>query len=140
MTDRKDRTRVGIALGIGIIAGSALGLYLNSDKGRKARKVASNKINEFGDKASVMARENAERISKIANEKAHQFTDGVAHTVDRSRKWVDDVSGRIVERMAHNEEEAEEVVEETESPVKSGMSKARRKIDKKAKDLQRNLN
>jgi gas vesicle protein len=140
MTDRKDRTRIGIALGIGIIAGSALGLYLNSDKGRKARKIASNKINEFGDKASAIARERADQISKLAQEKAHQFSEGVAHTVESSRKWVDDVSDRIVARMTHVEEEAEELVEETESHIESGMSKARQNIDKKTKDLKGSLN
>ena len=97
MTIRKDRARIGFALGIGILAGSALGLYLNSDRGRKHRKIAAEKINEFGDKASTVARERADKISKMAQTKAHQFTEGVAHTVDRSRKWVDDVSDRVIE-------------------------------------------
>lgn len=140
MTDRKDRTRVGIALGIGLIAGGALGLYLNSDKGRKVRKDVSNRVNEFGDKASAIAREKADQISEMARQKANQFTDGVAHTVDRSRQWVDEVSGRIVDRMTHVEEEAEELVEEAESRIKSGIGKARSKIEKKTKELKSELN
>lgn len=140
MTDRKDRTRLGLAFGIGILAGGALGLYLNSDKGRKQRKVAYDKVNEFGDKASAMARERADQISKMAREKANQLAEGVAHSVESSRQWVDEVSDRIVDRMTHMEEEAEELVEEAESRLGSGISKARRKIDKKAKDLKSKLN
>lgn len=140
MTDRKDRSRLGIAFGVGLIAGGALGLYLNSDKGRKVRKDVSNRVNEFGDQASAVAREKADQISEMARQKANELTDGMAHTVDRSRQWVDEVSGRIVERMKHAGEEAEEMLEEAESKLESGMSKARRKLEKKTKKLKSELN
>ena len=122
MNDQKNKTWIGLAFGFGILAGGALGLYLNSDRGRKFRKEASKQVNEFGEKASVVARE-----------KAHQFTDGVAHTVERSRQWVDEVSDRIVERMKHAEETAEDIVED-------GMKKAKRTIAKKSKALEEKLN
>ena len=46
----KDRTRERVALGLGLLAGAAVGLFLNSDKGRKVRQDAGEKVGEISEK------------------------------------------------------------------------------------------
>ncbi|MEM9887761.1 MAG: hypothetical protein AAF849_17840 [Bacteroidota bacterium] len=91
---------------LGIAAGAAAGYYLNSDEGRRARRQAVTKANEYGtqiqEKAQVTyqqaaenvngvlekGKEQAGRFQKQAKSTINQVSSSLKSTVDASTKAV----------------------------------------------------
>ena len=68
----KNSTKILLALGAGALAGGIAGFYLNSDKGRKARKDAVKNIRETAQQASDKMTEMAESAKTAIGEVAVQ--------------------------------------------------------------------
>ncbi|MCB0568302.1 MAG: YtxH domain-containing protein [Phaeodactylibacter sp.] len=124
----KDKTRERVALGLGLMAGAALGYFLNSDKGRAVRKDANEKMVQFGEEASV-------RISHLTDEakvKAQAFSETITHAVDEGKEYLTHVGENLKKKFS----KAEESIENASEDFKAGMKYALRNIQKKAKELE----
>jgi gas vesicle protein len=80
MSREKDRL---LGLGIGLIAGGAIGYWLNSEQGKEARQRAAEKANEYGQMAADYARENANRVQEKADD-----------TLESGKKYVEKVASQ----------------------------------------------
>lgn len=131
----KDRTRERVALGLGLLAGAAIGLFLNSDKGRKIRKDASEKVGELSDKA----REEFDHLSEEARNKAKKISEDVAQAVDRGKEFVTHTGETIREKAMWLKGTTEEKLDVVEKDFKAGVDYAIRNIKKKAEELQKTV-
>ncbi|MCO6492030.1 MAG: YtxH domain-containing protein [Phaeodactylibacter sp.] len=132
----KDRTRERVALGLGLLAGAAIGLFLNSDKGRKMRQETGEKIGEVSEKALS----ELSHLSEEVRHKANQFSDEVSHAVERSRDFVSNTGGAIKERAKWLKGATEEKLDVVNKDFKAGVDFALSNIKKKAKELQKSAN
>jgi len=80
MSREKDRL---LGLGIGLIAGGAIGYWLNSEQGKEARQKATEKASEYGQMATDYARENANMLQEKAD-----------NTLESGKKYVEKVAAR----------------------------------------------
>jgi len=129
----KDRTRERVALGLGLLAGAAIGLFLNSDKGRKVRHDASEKMNEVGEKAVT----EFNHLSDEVRDKASRFSQDVNHAVDRSRDFVSSTGETIKGKASWLKGATEEKLDVVNKDFKAGVDFALSNIKKKAKELQK---
>ena len=132
----KDRTRERVALGLGLLAGAAIGLFLNSDKGRKVRQDAGEKMNEMSEKA----REEFNYLSEEARKRAGKLSDEVSHAVDRSRDFVTSTGETIKGKAQWLKGATEEKLDVVNKDFKAGVDFALTNIKKKAKELQKTAN
>ncbi|MCB0589152.1 MAG: YtxH domain-containing protein [Phaeodactylibacter sp.] len=129
----KDRTRERVALGLGLVAGAAIGLFLNSDKGRKVRHDAGEKVGEMSEKA----RREFEHLSEEVREKASKFSDDVNHAVDRSREFMANTGETFKEKAQWLKGATEEKLDVVNKDFKAGVDYALTNIKKRAKELQK---
>ncbi|MCO6476634.1 MAG: YtxH domain-containing protein [Phaeodactylibacter sp.] len=129
----KDRTRERVALGLGLLAGAAIGLFLNSDKGRKIRNDAGERVNELSEKA----REEFNHLSDEARARAERLSKDVNQAVDRSREFVSSASESIKGRAQWLKGATEEKLDVVNKDFKAGVDYALKNIKKRAKELQK---
>lgn len=115
--------------GIGLLAGGVAGYLLNSDKGREVRRKAADTATEYGEKATVFAKEKAEML----NENFHTM-------VDKGEKMVNDFSGRFQEKWRKTAATAEELLDEVEGTFRKGLEKARRRVKENTRELEERHN
>lgn len=131
----KDRTRERVALGLGLFAGVAMGLFLNSDKGRKIRKDAGEKAGELADKA----KDEFNHLSEEARIRARKLSDEVTQAVSHGKEFVAHTGETFKEKAQWLRGTAEEKLDVVEKDFKAGVDYAIRNIKKKAEDLQKTV-
>ncbi len=129
----KDRTRERVALGLGLLAGAAIGLFLNSDKGRKIRHDAGERVNELSEKA----RDEFNHLSDEARARAERLSKDVNQAVDRSREFVSSTSESIKGKAQWLRGATEEKLDVVNKDFKAGVDYALKNIKKRAKELQK---
>lgn len=134
-------------LGAGLIAGFALGYYLNSKEGRQWRERTMEQLDEYGEEIGGIANE----VSKLANnyatkatakgmdfkdevtERGQELASRARETVESGKDWVNETTDSLKSTVAKGKEIAENTLGEVESSFKRGVSKAKRKTDKNGK-------
>jgi gas vesicle protein len=114
--------------GFGLLAGALVGYWLNSDKGRRVRTEIQNNASVYGEQAVEYVKNQADTISETANkyyEQGKEVLDNATTTVKQT----------FAKQVDHVADEAEQVVEATETKVKSGIDRARRNIKNSAENL-----
>lgn len=108
----KNSSKVLLAVGVGAIIGGIAGYYLNSDKGRKARKDASKSIKET-------AKEATEKINEMA---------------DNAQSAISDFAGQAKRYMSDVTNSADAAFEKVRENFEKGKeaAKARAKLVEKA--------
>lgn len=90
------------ALGFGLLAGAAIGFYLNSNEGRRMRNNVQNEFNDYGEQiggianeagrlASNYAREaqlQSEQLANAARNRASEFGETARESVNSGKDWV----------------------------------------------------
>jgi hypothetical protein len=90
------------ALGFGLLAGAAIGYYLNSNDGRRVRNNMANEFNDYGEQiggiateagrlASNYAREaqhQGQQFASTARNKANEFGETARESVNSGKDWV----------------------------------------------------
>lgn len=77
------------ALGVGILAGAAIGYYLNSDKGREVRANVKSEFDDYTDQLGGIANEAGKLASNYAREAQYQGRQFVDNTKTRANELVD---------------------------------------------------
>jgi gas vesicle protein len=114
--------------GFGLLAGALVGYWLNSDKGRRVRTEIQNNASVYGEQAAEYVKHQADTISETANKYYEQGKE----VIDTAATAVKHTFAKQVDQVA---DEAEQVVEATETKVKSGIDRARRNIKNSAENL-----
>jgi gas vesicle protein len=111
-------TRNRIAVGLGFLAGTALGYFLASDKGRQLRHEAGEKLTDLG-----------HQIGDTAKEQARKISSNLESMVEEGKELV----GRLSKKVGRSTETAEEILEDVESRFHEGIEKARKELKKQKK-------
>jgi gas vesicle protein len=132
------RTKEKIALGLGLLAGGALGYWLNSDKGREVRTDVAEKTSEYSQKAKEQAdqisknlNEQAAQISNNLNQQAQSLSNNLNQAVDSSRDYITQASDAVRKQF----ESVEQKAQNASSDFQDGVNYALKSIQKKAKEL-----
>lgn len=121
---------------MGLLAGAAIGLFLNSDKGRKIRHDAGERVNEISEKA----RDEFNHLSSEARARAERLSKDVNQVVDRSREFVASAGDNIKGRAQWLKGATEEKLDVVNKDFRAGVDYALKNIKKRAKELQKVAN
>ncbi len=111
--DTSERNKKGLLFLAGIAAGVTAGYWLNSDKGRKWRKSRTEELNNFGS-----------NVSERASESIDQMKENLSTVVDKAKEGIHTAAGK-----------GKEVMEKVEKNFEKGADTAKKKIEKRAKEL-----
>lgn len=89
-------------LGFGILAGAALGYYLNTEKGRKVRSNVASEFNEYGNQISGIANEagrlannyarearfQSEQLARNTKLKANELASNARQSINSGKDWI----------------------------------------------------
>lgn len=121
----EDRSKKGLLFLLGVAAGAAAGYYINSEEGKKVRRQAADRVNEFGQEVETRARDQFDQFSSNLNE-----------AVDRSKHYADDVSSNLKSRIDALASRSGKNLKNAEKAYEANMEKAKRKIRKRIRKLE----
>jgi uncharacterized membrane-anchored protein YhcB (DUF1043 family) len=129
MNNYNDDNSKGWALGFGLLAGIAIGYYLNSNEGRAARRKAAVRFDEYGNQITEYSQEVSQQVSQRANELA----DDAKAKFEESKQWAgstaDSLKSTINEKTTALKTSATETVNTVEDSFKRGVEKAKSKVN-----------
>lgn len=134
-------------LGAGLIAGFALGYYLNSKEGRAFRKKAAAQLDEYGEEIKGIADEVGKLASNYvkeakskgqewaeeATEQGGKIAKKAKETVEQTKHWAEEKAAALKGKFVHEAEEAEDLADDLSDSFKRGVNNAKRKIDELGK-------
>lgn len=108
-TPNRSRTNKGLALGLGLLAGAAIGYYLNSNEGRKVRSNIAAEFNEYGEQIGGIASEAGRMAGNYANEarfqgqqfassarsRANEVANATRENINSGKDWVTTKAGQV---------------------------------------------
>jgi len=124
-----DSSNKGWALGFGLLAGIAVGYYLNSNEGRAARRKAQVRFDEYGNQIT----EYSQQVSQQVSERASTLADEAKVKLEESKQWAgntaDTVKSTISEKATALKNSTSEKVGGVEDSFKRGVDKAKAKVN-----------
>lgn len=119
----------GWALGFGLLAGIAIGYYLNSNEGRAARRKAAVRFDEYGNQIS----EYSQQVSQQVSERANSLAENAKTKLEEGKQWAgttaDNLKTTINEKTSALKSSATETVSSVEESFKRGVDKAKNKVN-----------
>ncbi|MCO6491166.1 MAG: YtxH domain-containing protein [Phaeodactylibacter sp.] len=111
--------------GLGLIAGAAIGYWLNTEKGKAFRKDVATMAGEYSDELSALAKENALRLS-----------DNLATAMKDGQSWVSGARGTLKNSIHELANTAEHKVDDLAEKLETGLGKAREKVKENTSRLE----
>jgi gas vesicle protein len=122
-----NQRKVMLALGLGLLAGSAAGYYLASEDGKKFRKQVGERLKDVENQVRDTVRQGATTIS-----------DKISGAAETAKNWVSDLGNTAKENLAYASDKAENAVEDAENSFNKGVDRAKSNIQGKAKQMSEN--
>lgn len=124
-----DNSNKGFILGFGLLAGIAIGYYLNSNEGRAARRRAQVRFDEYGNQIT----EYSHQVSQQVSQKANHLTEEAKKKLEEGKNWAgetaDSIKSTITDKATALRNTATETVHSVEDSFKRGVNKAKANID-----------
>lgn len=111
----KNSSKAALVAGLGAIAGGVAGYYLNSDKGRQQRQVASEAIKDQSAKAVNYASDLASKAQTVATD----LTSKAKNVMTSATQKAEQVKENVADRMDQYKSKAEKVTTNGHSNVVS---------------------
>jgi uncharacterized membrane-anchored protein YhcB (DUF1043 family) len=125
MSNYSNDNSKGWALGFGLLAGIAIGYYLNSNEGRAARRKAAVQFDEYGNQVSEYSHQVSERANTITDDTKAKYEEG--------KQWAgetaDSLKSTLNEKATALKTTATETVSTVEESFKRGVEKAKTKAN-----------
>ncbi|MCX8211347.1 MAG: hypothetical protein OTI34_09890 [Lewinella sp.] len=125
MSNYSNDNSKGWALGFGLLAGIAIGYYLNSNEGRAARRKAAVQFDEYGNQVSEYSHQVSERANTITDDAKAKYEEG--------KQWAgetaDSLKSTLNEKTTALKTTATETVSTVEESFKRGVEKAKTKAN-----------
>lgn len=138
MSDRGSNN--GWKIGLGLIAGAALGYWLNTEQGKKVRRETSDQINTYGNKASTFTKEKYSQAQEGMNHAVNQAQSGLNSAIERGQELLNELSTYAKNTISRTADKAEASVETASNSLEKGIKKAKSKVNKKANNLEASAN
>lgn len=123
------RSNNGWKFGVGILAGAALGYWLNSEHGKKVRRDTSEQISNYSHQAT-----------EFTKEKVSQAQSNLSSAIEKGQQMLNDLTSYAKNAISRTADSAENAVDRAESRLESGMKKAKDKIDQKSSGVEARVN
>lgn len=120
MSDR--RSNNGWKFGLGLLAGAAVGYWLNSEQGRKVRKDTGDQINKYSNQATDYTKEKMDVAQNTLN-----------NTIEKAQDLLHSLTDYAKNTISRTSNSAEAALEKAESSLEKGMNKAKKKVANNAK-------
>ncbi|MBK9018159.1 MAG: YtxH domain-containing protein [Saprospiraceae bacterium] len=101
----------------GLATGAVVGYLINSDKGRQVRDEAATKVVEYSGQARDFAQE---KVATVAST--------VSSIIEKGKAYAHEVSAKLQERIKSGSEDAQGVVEDTETAFQQGANMAKKHL------------
>ena len=111
--------------GLGLLAGTALGYWLNTDKGKAFRSDIAKKVGEYSDEVSILAKDNALKLSG-----------NLSSAMEDGQQWVSGTKTQLKSSLHELAESAEKAIEQAGDKLESGLENARRKVKENTSRLE----
>jgi phage-related tail protein len=136
----QDNSGKGWALGFGLLAGVALGYYLNSNEGRAARRKAQVQFDEYGNQIS----EYGTQVQQQVSERASALSEEAKNKLEESKHWANakaeslktsvsettaSLKNTVNEKSAAFKSGTNETITNVEDSFKRGVDKAKAKVN-----------
>lgn len=118
-------TRKRNLFGLGVLAGAAIGYWLNTEQGKAVRRQATGKANELGQVAAEYIKENAEQLKQTATS-----------TLEQGQNIANKLATQAKDTINNAADTAEDRLDTANHSLQNGISKARRKIETETEKLQ----
>ena len=119
----------GWALGFGLLAGVALGYYLNSNEGRAARRKAQVRFDEYGNQIS----EYSTQVTQQAKERVNTLSADAKVKLAEGKQWasntVDSVKNTVNEKTNALKASTNDTVSSVQESFNRGVSKAKTRVN-----------
>lgn len=129
--NNNDNSNKGFILGFGLLAGIAIGYYLNSNEGRAARRRAQVRFDEYGNQITEYGHQVSQQVSQRANE----LTEEAKQKIAEGKQWAGETAGSIkttiTDKTTALRSSANEAVSSVEDSFKRGVDKAKSTIEAK---------
>ncbi len=122
----KDRDKILLGIGLGLLAGGVAGYYLASEDGQRMQKNAKKKLKKLNTDVQETIKEQSEVINSKLNE-----------IVESTKNWVSEVSDTVKEKVSKTGESAEGIVDDVKSSFKKGAEKARNNLRETEKTVEK---
>ncbi len=136
--DNRNDSGKGWAIGFGLLAGIAIGYYLNSNEGRAARRRAQVQFDEYGNQVKEYGQELSSRateLAKEAKEKGRDVYQQAVGKIEQGKEWAaetaNSVKNAVGDKAQAVKSSAAETAHEVESSFQRGVNKAKANVDTK---------
>ncbi len=140
----KQQGKKRFLLGAGLLAGFALGYYLNSKEGRAFRKQAAAQLDDYGEELKSIAEEVGKLASNYAKEaknkgrewaeeaaeKGGELSQKARKTAAQTKNWAEEKAAALKSKLEKEKEKAGDVSEDLADSFQKGIKNAKTKIDK----------
>jgi gas vesicle protein len=130
-------------IGAGLLAGFALGYYLNSKEGRAWREQAATTLDEYGNELGGIAselgtlannyageaRNKGQEIVNDARHRGEDLTDQAKQSVATGKSWVNEKAETLKTAVSQTKEDATDAFASVESGFKKGVNQAKAKMN-----------
>lgn len=130
MSDR--RSDNGWKFGLGIIAGAALGFWLNSEQGKKVRRDTSQQINDYSNQASAYTKQKYSEAQDGMNSAINQAQSGLNSAIEKGQELLTELTKYAKNTVSRTADSAETALENAGDSIEKGARKAKAKVNKKA--------
>ena len=117
----KNRDKIFLGLGFGLLAGGATGYYLASDDGKKMRKKAKKKIKKINKDVQGTLKNQSEFIGEKLSDIA-----------ENAKGWANEMMETVNSKISN----AEDLEEGAQESYQQGMQKAKKKIKENLKAIE----
>lgn len=114
----------GWALGFGLLAGIAIGYYLNSNEGRAARRQARVQFDEYGNQINEYGQVISSRANEFVNDAKHRGSEVIDQVKTESQRIAEEAKNKI----DASKDWATNVADDVESSFKRGVKKAKSSV------------
>lgn len=129
MNNQQNDSGKGWALGFGLLAGIAIGYYLNSNEGRAARRKAQVQFDEYGNQIT----EYGTQVSQQVSERANLLADEAKAKLEEGKQWAgstaESIKSTVSEKASALKSGTTDTISSVEDSFKRGVDKAKAKVN-----------
>ncbi len=103
---------------VGLAAGIAAGWYLNSEEGRRWRRQAGDRLNEWGSE-----------MNEIAEREMNQLSAKATESLERSKGFADSTRHNLKQKVEKLSRAAEDLIDKTEENYEKAADWANKKLN-----------
>ncbi len=134
--EQRNSNRTWLALGLGLLAGSAAAIYLSSDEGKRVRKKVSADVRNAAEIAKRNIQEQGTKLGAQLQQAADSAQVYIKDIAESTKQYTEEIASKAKNAIAQTSDQAEEEIEEKADSFKKGVNRAKRNINRKLAEVE----